>query len=234
MWKNWFRERYVRVEPIQLSNLAPYLSFQTREKQVACEKMTCQQVIQVWKMIEHRSKEVWCRNKFTLPQEGILQYFGEERESHLPRNSYRENADHVLKEIWFTSRALCKGLLGGSVVPTEPALSYLGNSELTLLNRDWWRLVSHCRVRTHFTPTSTLLCHLWVVTSWSDSTWDMERDQKQSCKYSSSEKTGGTGMTKLSRVQKNAGIPSEWSERWGWTEEGSVSIPWNYQDGLFP
>lgn len=176
MWKNWFRKRYVRVGQIQLSNLAPYLSFQTRGKQAACEKMTCQQVIQVCKMIEHRSKEVWCRNKrFILLQEGILQYFWEEGESRVPRNSHRENADRVLKEIWFTGRALCKGLLGVSVVPIEPALSYLGISELRLLSRDWWRLVSCCRVWIPFTPAFTLPYHLWVVSSWSDSTWDMGR-----------------------------------------------------------
>lgn len=42
---------------------------------------------------------------------GILQYFWEKGESCVPRKSCAENADHILKEVWFSCRALLKGLL---------------------------------------------------------------------------------------------------------------------------
>lgn len=48
-WENGFKERHERTEPIRPSSLAQNL-FQTWERQVPNEKMTCQQVIQVWKM----------------------------------------------------------------------------------------------------------------------------------------------------------------------------------------
>lgn len=67
---------------------------------------------------------------------GILQYFWEKRESCVPRKSCAENADHILKEVWFSFRALFQRLLSASVLTAETALSSLVISELRVPIQD--------------------------------------------------------------------------------------------------